>query len=319
MKVLVPSTVSPESFTGGTEDRFIVYDVHAPIPEADRDAEVLVVWQNPAAQLAAAAQHLTRLRLVQALASGTDAVTAAGFPESVQVCSGRSLHDGPVAEHTLTLLLACIRRLDRLHRAQQSATWDNEYLHDQASPDSAADYTLAGAGVLIWGFGSIAAKLAPLLTFLGAKVTGVASTAGSRAGYPVVTEDTARELLGSTNVLISLVPASAGTDRLFNSSVFAALPQGSVFINVGRGSTVDEAALISALEKKQLRCAAIDVAQSEPLPSTSPLWRLKNLIITPHIAGNRPQGAAELVGRNLKALHAGNKLQNLVVGSAAPK
>ena len=164
-----------ESFTGGAEDNFVVYDVHAPIPEADWDAEVLVVWQNAAARLAAAAQHLTRLRLVQALASGTDAVSAAGFPEWVQVCSGRSLHDGPVAEHTLTLLLASVRRLDRLHLAQQSNTWENEYLHDLASPDTAREYTLAGAGVLIWGFGSIAAKLAPLLTSLGAKVTGEAS------------------------------------------------------------------------------------------------------------------------------------------------
>lgn len=312
MKVLIPSTVSSESFVGGTEDCFVVYDVHAPVPEADRDAEVLVVWQNPPAQLAAAAQYLTRLRLVQALASGTDAVTAAGFPESVQVCSGRSLHDGPVAEHTLTLLLACIRRLDRLHLAQQSSTWDNEYLHDQASPDTARDYTLAGAGVLIWGFGSIAAKLAPLLTSLGAKVTGVASTTGNRAGYPVVTEDTAREMLASTNVLISLVPAMARTDKLFNNNVFAAMPRGSVFINAGRGSTVDEADLISALEKKQLRVAAIDVAQNEPLPSTSPLWRTENLIITPHVAGNRPQGAAALISRNLKALHAGDILENLI-------
>ncbi|MUU69771.1 NAD(P)-dependent oxidoreductase [Pseudarthrobacter sp. GA104] len=317
MKVLLPSTVSSESFTGGAGDDFIVYDVHAPIPEEHRDAEVLVAWQNPPAQLAAAAQHLTRLRLVQALASGTDAVTAAGFPESVQVCSGRSLHDGPVAEHTLALLLACVRRLDRLYLAQQSRTWDNEYLHDQASPDSAGDYTLNGARVLVWGFGSIAAKLAPLLTSLGAKVTGVASTAGNRAGYPVVTEDTAREMLASTNVLISLVPATARTDKLFNNSVFAAMPPGSVFINTGRGSTVDEADLISAIEKNHLRVAAIDVAQSEPLPSTSPLWRTENLIITPHVSGNRPQGAAALIGRNLKALHAGSMLENLTSKSVA--
>lgn len=312
MKVLIPSTVSSESFTGERVDDFIVYDVHAPIPEVHRDAEVLVAWQNPPAQLAAAAKHLTRLRLVQALASGTDAVTAAGFPEPVQVCSGRSLHDGPVAEHTLTLLLACVRRLDRLYLAQQSRTWDNEYLHDQASPDSAGDYTLTGANVLIWGFGSIAAKLAPLLTALGAKVTGVASTAGRRSGYPVMTEDAAREQLGSANVLISLVPASVRTDKLFNNSVFAAMPQGSVFINAGRGSTVDEADLISALEKKQLRAAAIDVAQNEPLPSASPLWTTENLIITPHVAGNRPQGVAALIRRNLAALQTGKTLENLV-------
>lgn len=128
----------------------------------------------------------------------------------------------------------------------------------------------------------------------------------------MLTEDTARELLGSTNVLISLVPASARTDKLFNNSVFAAMPQGSVFINAGRGSTVDETDLISALQKKQLGAAAIDVAQNEPLPSTSPLWTTENLIITPHVAGIRPQGVAALIRRNLAALQTGKTLENLV-------
>jgi phosphoglycerate dehydrogenase-like enzyme len=312
MKVLIPSTIHAGTFEEASEDRFVVYDVQRPIPDPHRDADVLVAWQNPAERLAEAAACTRSLRLVQALASGTDAVLAAGFPESVQICSGRSLHDAPVAEHALALLLSCIRRLDQLQLAQQSKIWDVDYARRQADRASAGDYTLSGANVLIWGFGSIAAKLAPLLTGLGASVTGVASSAGERSGYPVVAEETARDLLGATDVLISLVPASPRTDKIFNSDLFARLARGSVFVNVGRGSTVDEAALIAALESQHLRVAGIDVAQSEPLPEESPLWTTENLIITPHVAGNRPREAAALIHRNLDALRNGRALENLV-------
>lgn len=310
MKVLIPSTI-PLEFPQSPDTTFHTYDVAAPVPAQHLDADVLVAWQNPAEQLAFAAASLHRLQLVQALASGTDAVLAAGFPDSVKICSGRSLHDGPVAEHTLAILFACIRRLDLLQLAQQHQTWDMEYAQRQAHPETAPDYTLSGAKVLIWGFGSIAAKLAPPLTMLGAEVTGVASTSGERNGYAVVTDKQARELLTVTDIVISLLPASAGTENLFNSDFFTQMRKGSVFVNVGRGSTVDESDLISALKDETLRVAAIDVAKDEPLPSTSPLWTTDNLIITPHVAGNRPQSAMELITRNIEALRQGAPLENL--------
>ena len=85
-----------------------------------------------------------------------------------------------------------------------------------------------------------------------------------------------------------------------------------MFVNVGRGATVDEGALIAALESGQLRAAAIDVAKSEPLPASDPLWEAPNLLITPHIAGNRPVGAARLVDDNVTRLLAGDGLVNQV-------
>lgn len=310
MKVLLPSTI-PLAFSPGPEAQFHIYDVNAPIPSEHLDADVLVAWQNPAAQLSSAAASLHGLQLVQALASGTDAIYAAGFSPSVKICSGRSLHDGPVAEHVLSLLFACIRRLDTLQLAQQNQNWDVKYARRQAHPETARDYTLSGAQILVWGFGSIAMKLAPLLTMLGAEVIGVASTTGERSGYPVVTDKQARDLLPGTDVVISLLPATAGTENLFNGGFFTQMRKGSVFINVGRGSTVDELALVSALKDETLRVAAIDVAREEPLPSTSLLWTTANLIITPHVAGNRPQNAMELITRNIEALRQGAPLENL--------
>jgi phosphoglycerate dehydrogenase-like enzyme len=83
-------------------------------------------------------------------------------------------------------------------------------------------------------------------------------------------------------------------------------------VNVGRGSTVDEEALVEALEEGVIAGAALDVTAVEPLPADSPLWAAPNLVLTPHAAGGRPVGAAELISANLAALLAGGELRNVV-------
>ena len=114
MKILIPNTID---LPVTADVDVVVYDIDADIPAEHRDAEVLVVWHNSSSRLQDAARVLPRLRLVQALAAGADVVLNAGFGQEVRVCSGRSLHDGPVAEHALALILGAVRRLDRLHDA----------------------------------------------------------------------------------------------------------------------------------------------------------------------------------------------------------
>ena len=115
--LLLPSTLTDEPTVPG-DVRVVRYDVDAPMPEDALDAEALVLWGNSDELLADAARRLTRLRWVQTLAAGPDAALAAGFADDVVITSGRGLHDGPVAEHTLALLLACARRIPDLVRAQ---------------------------------------------------------------------------------------------------------------------------------------------------------------------------------------------------------
>src|SRR4051794_12407915 len=182
MKLLLPDSVelSLELPPGVTAAR---YAVDGPIPEAD----ALVVWGNPADRLREAAARLTGLRWVQTLAAGPDAVLAAGFGPDVLITSGTGLHDRTVAEHTLALVLSAARRLDVLTRAQIGHRWATELGGLHPVHDPAAFRTLRDAHVVIWGFGGIAATLAPYLTALGARVTGVARSAGTRHGFPVVT------------------------------------------------------------------------------------------------------------------------------------
>ncbi|UXM92283.1 NAD(P)-dependent oxidoreductase [Paenarthrobacter sp. JL.01a] len=315
MKILVPDTIDLDlaSLDASGED-IVVYPVDQPIPSEHRDAEVLVVWRNTSANLADAAKEMPSLRLVQTLAAGPDSVLAAGFTQSVAITSGRSLHDGPVAEHALALVLAAVRRLDVLLESQKAATWNQPYNTAQSDPATEQLYTLDGANVTIWGFGSIAGRLAPLLAALGAEVTGVASSEGERYGFPVVASDGFPDVLRSTDVLISILPATPETTDALNEEVLRQLPARAVFVNVGRGATVDEDALLAALREGRLRAAALDVTKVEPLPSDSELWSAPNLIITPHVAGNRPKGAGPLVTANVNALKEGRPLTNQVAG-----
>ncbi|BCJ40712.1 phosphoglycerate dehydrogenase [Actinoplanes ianthinogenes] len=311
MKVLLPDSVELD-VTLPADVTAVVYQIGAPIPEEHTDAEILVVWGNPPAPLADAAQRLKRLRWVQTLAAGPDAVLQAGFAPDVVVTAGLGLHDQTVAEHTLTLVLAAARRLNLLVRAQIGHRWAGELGGRQPVKDTGAFRTLRDAHVVIWGFGGIAGTLAPLLAALGARVTGVARTAGERHGFPVVTAADFPELLPTADVLISILPATASTAGALDATVFGLLPPRAWVVNVGRGSTLDETALLDALRSGRIAGAALDVFATEPLPPASELWDQPNVIITPHAAGGRPVGAAGLIEANVAAFLAAQPLRNQV-------
>ena len=312
MKLLLPDSIDLDvTLPDGV--RSIVYAIDQPVPDEHLDAEAMVVWGNPVALLRDAAWRLTRLRWVQTLAAGPDAVLQANFAPSVTITAGTGLHDLTVAEHTLALTLAAARRLNLLTRAQIGHRWADELGGRQLVDEPDNFRTLRGARVAIWGFGGIAATLAPYLAALGARVTGVARTAGTRHGFPVITADRLPNLLPNTDVLINVLPATADTDQVVNGAVLGLLPRHAWLINVGRGSTVDEAALLDAIRTRRLGGAALDVFETEPLPATSPLWDEPAVMITPHAAGGRPIGAAERIALNLAALIADQPLNNVVV------
>lgn len=311
MKVLLPTSVPLDpKLPDGVEG--ISYDPEAELPEEHTDAEVIVLWLNPAARMKELAERLPKLRLIQGLMAGMDSVVAAGFAEDTVIASGRGLHDLTVAEHTLALALAAARRLDRALAAQARGSWDTQLGYRQPLDNAEGLTTLRDARITIWGFGSIATTLAPYLTMLGAKITGVASTAGERSGYPVIAADDVHSVLPDTDILINILPAVPATTKIIDAVVLRALPKTAWLINVGRGATVDEAALRSALIDGEIAGAALDVTATEPLPDGDPLWQAPNLIITPHTAGGRPLGADALIEFNVRALLAGEEIKNIV-------
>jgi phosphoglycerate dehydrogenase-like enzyme len=311
MKLLLPDSLPlapalPEGVQG------VSYDASAPVPDEHLDAEALVVWGSAAADLRTIAGRMPRLRWVQTLAAGPDSVLAAGFPDDVVITAGSGLHDRTVTEHALALILALLRRLPAAGRAQAEHRWADELGGLQPLHPAGSVTTLIDARVLIWGFGHIGQTLAPLLRLLGAQVRGVARTAGERAGFPVVAEEELQSELGRTDVLVMILPSTPATDGALDAGRLAALPVHAQVVNVGRGSTVDEPALVAALAEGRIAGAALDVTSSEPLPADSPLWDTPNLVLTPHAAGGRPVGADELISANVAALLAGRDLRNVV-------
>ncbi|HSU00218.1 MAG TPA: phosphoglycerate dehydrogenase [Geodermatophilus sp.] len=311
MKLLLPDSVPLDpALPEGVEA--VHYDATAPVPDEHLDAEALVVWGNAPGDLRAVAGRMPRLRWVQTLAAGPDVVLGAGFPDDVVVTSGVGLHDRPVTEHALTLVLALLRRLPEAIAAQAEHRWAGELGGLQPLHPDGRVTTLLGARVLVWGFGNIGQNLAPLLQALGAQVTGVGRSAGERAGFPVVAQDQLEAELGQTDVLVMILPATEATTHALDAARLAALPRHAFVVNVGRGTTVDEPALLAALTERRIAGAALDVTEVEPLPADSPLWDAPNLLLTPHAAGGRPVGGDELVGTNLAALLAGRELRNVV-------
>ena len=311
MKVLLPDSIDLDlDVPDGVEP--VVYEIDRPIPPAHTDAQVLIVWGNPPDQLRDAAARLGQLRWVQTLAAGPDAVLEAGFAPDVIVTAGRTLHDVTVTEHALALVLAAARRLNLLVRAQVGHRWADEWGGRQPVVQTDSFRTLRGARVVIWGFGGIGTTLAPHLRALGAHVTGVARSTGERHGFPVVDTAGMRDLLPGTDVLVMILPATPETAHALDAALLALLPRHAWLVNVGRGSTVDEAAVLDAVRSGRLGGAALDVFETEPLPPESGLWDEPNVIVTPHAAGGRPIGAAELIAENLAALRAGRPLRHVV-------
>lgn len=307
MKLLLPDTMPLDpALPEGWEA--VVVDARSEIPVEHHDAHALVVWGASRAHLTSAARHLGELRLVQSLAAGVEGILAAGFRDDVVIVSGSGLHSATVAEHTLALLLAMIRRLPDAASAQSRHEWSAELGGLQPLHPEGRLTTLLDARVLIWGFGDIGQTLAPLLIALGARVRGVARSAGERAGIEVITPEDLDEALPQTDVLISILPATDATERAVDADVLAALPSHALVLNVGRGTTLDQAALRRALEAGSIGGAALDVTDPEPLPADDPLWEAPHLILTPHAAGGRPVGADERIAANLRALVDGGDL-----------
>lgn len=313
MKLLYPTSLELEPQAFATSDVTMhPYDVHARLPDEHHDAGVLVTWGNDAAMLRDAAARLSALEWVQSLAAGPNDVLAAGFPKHITLTSGRGLHDATVAEHTLGLLLVAARRFHEMRDFQNRHMWPGHLGGMQPDRPRDAFRTLRDARVLIWGFGSIAQRLAPPLKMLGAHVRGVAQHEGERGGSQVFTSASLPALLPETDALVMILPSTEGTEHALSAPLLAQLPKHAWLVNVGRGSTVDEAALAEALQRGQLAGAALDVFETEPLPERSPLWELPNVIVSPHAAGGRPQGAEALIADNLNRFLTGRPLKNVV-------
>jgi phosphoglycerate dehydrogenase-like enzyme len=224
-----------------------------------------------------------QLRWVHLISAGWDRFAAqrARFEaRGIYITNSSSVYSEPCAQHALSFMLADARQLTRSARHQNT---------DQAWTQwsTRKDCALLGpqATVALVGFGSIAQRLAELLTPFRPRLLGVRRKPTGHEPIPTIAIGELAERLPEIDHVVSILPGGAETRHYFDARLFERMKFGTAFYNIGRGSTVDQGALIAALESSRLRAAYLDVTEPEPLPPEHPLWRAPNCFITPHSAG----------------------------------
>jgi phosphoglycerate dehydrogenase-like enzyme len=222
-----------------------------------------------------------------------------------------SVYSEPCAQQVLAFMLAEARQLPRSVRHQ---------LTDQSWPQTElrAQCRLLGpeSTVVLVGFGSIARRVAELLSAFGARVVGVRRSPTGREPVPTLALTELPRLLAEADHVVNILPGGGATKHSFDAELFGLIKPGAVFYNIGRGSTVDQVALAAALESGRLRAAYLDVTEPEPLPAEHPLWRAPNCTITPHAAGGHADEPARLIAhllQNLERFSAGEHLLDRVI------
>lgn len=311
MKILLPRSTPLHPDLPDDVTAVFIDDDH--VPDEHSDAEAIVTWGGSRSAASRVIESLPRLRWIQALAAGPDALLTAQPPEHVRITTGTGLHDRTVSEHAIYLALTLITCGRAAAAAQAEHRWATELTGPRVLQPAERVGSLVDARVLIWGFGSIGQHLAGVVQAIGARsVRGVARSAGERAGVEVITEEALEAALAETDVLFMVLPHSPQTDKALNARRLAALPARAIVVNVGRGSTVDEEALDEALRAGRVSGAGLDVFAREPLPADSPLWDAPNVVLTPHVAGYRADRGGELIAHNVRAFLAGESMQNEV-------
>lgn len=187
----------------------------------------------------------------------------------------------PCAQHLLAMMLGLARRLpDSLDEQRGARGW--KYFEHRA-----ASRLLTGQTVLLLGYGAIAKRLVELLAPFCMRIYALRRRVYSEAGVHVIAEEKLSAVLPQADHLVNILPENPATHRYVNARRLALLKPGAYFYNIGRGPTVEEAALIEALETGRVGSAYLDVFETEPLPPASPLWTTRHCYITPHTGGGR--------------------------------
>ncbi|TLZ14926.1 MAG: D-2-hydroxyacid dehydrogenase, partial [Gammaproteobacteria bacterium] len=217
---------------------------------------------------------------------------------------------GPsMAEHVLGMMLMLSRHLDYFLKEQQQAHWAEDNTPHLAD--------LEGKTVLVVGLGGIGTEVARRTHAFGMRV--IATRASGRTGPDYVSyvglPDELLKLAKDADFVVNCAPLTPQTTGIFNHEFFASLKPGAYFISVGRGRSTVTADLIAALESGKLAGAGLDVVDPEPLPSDSPLWRLPNVIVTPHVSADTPLAEEQrtaLLRENLRRYAAGEPMLSVV-------
>ena len=277
-----------------------------------RSADVLYGFPNESPAGLAEIASSAKLQWIQAMAAGAGgAVKAAKLSDQdlarIKVTSSAGVHGLPLGEFAMMGALNGLKRSAELAADQAAKHW----------PELRTPTRLArGSNVVITGLGEIGLETARLARALGMNVSGTKRNVEPIEGIDTVTDTAGLPgLVATADILINTLPGTPYTEKMINAGIFNAMKPGTIVVNVGRGTVIDEDALLEALNNGQVSYACLDVFAVEPLPEASPLWEHPRVMVSPHtsalsLAENRL--IAERFMENLQRFQAGTELLHTV-------
>jgi D-2-hydroxyacid dehydrogenase (NADP+) len=257
--------------------------------------------------------RMQQLKWVQSLATGVDHfLRSKTLRREAILTSGRGIHGPAMRETVLHLMLSVAHDSNRAVSDRSRRLWER-----RPWP------LLAGKTALVVGTGVSGSAIGKLLQAVGMRVIGVSRTPRNAEGFDEVRASAGlADHVAEADYLVNVLPGSDENRNMIGRAVFAAMKPTSYFINVGRGETVDESALIACLGEGRIRGAGLDVFATEPLPTDSPLWGMPNVFLTPHVGGlfhEYAEMAMPIITNNMRRFLAGkpDTMQNLI--DRAPK
>lgn len=280
-------------------------------PDPEVEQADIVFGQPDASQVMRAA----RLRWVEVTTAGYTRYDTPEFREAFQArnaafTNASSIFADPCAQHALAMMLAFGRQLLPSYRDQLT---DQSWHYTERRYDSRM---LTGETVLMLGYGAIGRRLAELLAPFRMKLFAVRRRVYSETGVHVIPEERLSSIIATADHVVNVLPDNDSTRNYVNARRLGWCKRGAKFYNVGRGTTVDQNALLEALNTGRLSAAYLDVTDPEPLPPSHPLWSAPNCYITPHTAGGRRDQDEAIVSHfltNLAAFENGQPLVDRVV------
>lgn len=279
-------------------DYKLIYDIDEAKPN---ETNIILGWSNDLIPFIEAVE--SSVKWIQYPFAGVNSLPLDLFEEKdIILTNGSGIHQYAVAESAIGLLLGLTRNVMASARNQLKEEW----------VDSKNLYELHGKTMMIVGAGKIGAHLGQIAKGFGMKTIGI-----NRSGRDIknmdehyVQEDL-KDVIGKADVVVNILPATKETHHLFNSDMFDQMKNDVIYINVGRGESVDTDALLTALDNDKVLFAGLDVFEEEPLPKGHPLWSHAKVLITPHIAGrveNYPKHLYPIFKENLESFIQGKEI-----------
>lgn len=279
-------------------DYKLIYDIEEAKPE---ETEIILGWSKDLVSLIE--ENNSIVKWIQYPFAGVNSLPLDLFEEKdIILTNGSGIHQYAVAESAIGLLLGLTRNIMTSARNQLKEEW----------VDSKNLYELHGKTMLIAGAGKIGVHLGQIAKGFGMKTIGI-----NRSGRNIenmdeqyVQEDL-KDVIGKADVVVNILPATKETHHLFNADMFDKMKNDVIYINVGRGESVDTDALLTALDNDKVLFAGLDVFEEEPLTKGHALWSHEKVLITPHIAGrveNYPKHLYPIFKENLESFLQGKEL-----------